>query len=60
MPCYVNSCLTGRGIPVSCEVAFGHYGKALFEVFKYIGVSVDEIGFNQPKGMLYMTENPWG
>jgi hypothetical protein len=29
-------------------------------VFKYIGVSVDEIGFNQPKGMLYKTENPWG
>lgn len=40
-------------------VAFGHYGKTLFEVFKYIGVDVDEIGFNQPKGMLYKTENPF-
>lgn len=40
-------------------VAFGHYGKELFEVFKYIGVDVDEIGFNQPKGMLYKTENPF-
>ena len=40
-------------------VAFGHYGKALYEVFKYIGVEVDEIGFNQPKGMLYKTENPF-
>ena len=40
-------------------VAFGHYGKALYEVFKYIGVDVDEIGFNQPKGMLYKTENPF-
>ncbi len=40
-------------------VAFGHYGKALYEVFKYIGVPVEEIGFNQPKGMLYKTENPF-
>lgn len=40
-------------------VAFGHFGKALYEVFKYIGVDVDEIGFNQPKGMLYKTENPF-
>ncbi len=40
-------------------VAFGHYGKALYEVFKYIGVEVEEIGFNQPKGMLYKGENPF-
>ena len=40
-------------------VAFGHYGKALYEVFKFIGVDVEEIGFNQPKGMLYETENPF-
>ncbi len=40
-------------------VAFGHYGKALFEVFKYLGVEPGEIGFNQPKGMLYKTENPF-
>ncbi|MCQ2541263.1 MAG: L-fucose/L-arabinose isomerase family protein [Lachnospiraceae bacterium] len=40
-------------------VAFGHHGKALYEVFKYIGVPVEEIGFNQPKGMLYKTENPF-
>ena len=40
-------------------VAFGHHGKALYEVFKYIGVCVDEIGYNQPKGVLYKTENPF-
>lgn len=40
-------------------VAFGHFGKTLFEVFKLIGVDVEEIGFNQPKGMLYKTENPF-
>ena len=41
-------------------VAFGNYGKALYEVFKYIGVPVEEIGYNRPKGVLYPTENPWG
>lgn len=40
-------------------VAFGHFGKALYEVFKFIGVEVDEIGYNQPKGVLYKTENPF-
>ena len=40
-------------------VAFGHYGKALYEVFKYIGVPVEEIGYNQPAGVRYPTENPF-
>ncbi len=40
-------------------VAFGHFGKELFEVFKYIGVEPTEIGYNQPKGVRYPTENPW-
>ena len=40
-------------------VAFGNYGRALFEVFKYIGVEVDEIGYNQPAGVRYPTENPF-
>jgi len=48
------------GYPHHGAVAFGHYGKALYEVFKYIGVDVSEIGYNQPKGMRYPTENPWG
>ncbi len=40
-------------------VAFGHYGKALYEVFKYLGVAVEEIGYNQPAGVRYPTENPF-
>ena len=40
-------------------VAFGHYGKALYEVFKYVGVDVKEIGYNQPAGVRYLTENPF-
>ena len=40
-------------------VAFGHFGKTLYEVFKYIGVDVSEIGYNQPAGVRYPTENPF-
>lgn len=40
-------------------VAFGNFGKALYEVFKYIGVEVEEIGYNQPKNERYKTENPF-
>ncbi len=38
-------------------VAFGHHGKAIFEVFKYLGVA--DIGYNQPKSLPYKTENPF-
>lgn len=38
-------------------VAFGHFGKAIFEVFKYLGIA--EIGYNQPKCLPYPTENPF-
>jgi L-fucose isomerase-like protein len=38
-------------------VAFGHFGKQLFEVFKYLGV--EEIGYNHPAGVLYKNENPF-
>jgi len=38
-------------------VAFGHFGKELFEVFKYLGVA--DTSFNQPKGMMYKSENPF-
>ena len=51
--------LIEKNFPHHGAVAFGHVGKAIYEVFKYIGVAVDEIGFNQPKGMLYRTENPF-
>lgn len=51
--------LIEKNYPHHGAVAFGHFGKALFEVFKYIGVCQDEIGFNQPKGMLYKSENPF-
>ena len=51
--------LIEKNFPHHGAVAFGHFGKTFYEVFKYIGVDVDEIGFNQPKNMLYKTENPF-
>ena len=51
--------LIEKNFPHHGAVAFGHYGKALYEVFKYAGVPVEDINFNQPKGMLYKTENPF-
>ena len=51
--------LIEKNYPHHGAVAFGHYGKALFEVFKYIGVDVSEIGYNQPKNIPYPTENPF-
>ena len=47
------------GFPHHGAVAFGHVGKTLFEVFKYLGVEPAAIGYNQPKSMRYPTENPF-
>lgn len=51
--------LVEKNYPHHGAVAFGHFGKALYEVFKYLGVEVEEINYNQPKGTLYPTENPF-
>jgi L-fucose isomerase-like protein len=51
--------LIGKNFPHHGAVAFGHFGKALFEVFKYIGVCTCEIGYNQPASLPYPTENPF-
>ncbi len=49
--------LVEKNFPHHGAVAFGHFGKSIFSLFKYLGV--EDIGFNQPKGMLYKTENPF-
>jgi L-fucose isomerase-like protein len=49
--------LVQKRYPHHGAVAFGHYGKALFEVFKYLGIS--DIAYNQPKSLPYPTENPF-
>ena len=49
--------LIEKNYPHHGAVAFGHCGKALFNVFRYLGVT--DIGFNQPAGMMYPSENPF-
>ena len=49
--------LIQKRYPHHGAVAFGHYGKALFEVFKFLGVG--DIAYNQPKTLPYPTENPF-
>lgn len=49
--------LIEKNYPHHAAVAFGRHGKALFNLFRYLGV--EDIGFNRPAGMLYSTENPF-
>ncbi len=49
--------LIQKRYPHHGAVAFGHHGKALLEVFKFLGVK--DIAYNQPKSLPYPTENPF-
>ncbi|MDR1440630.1 MAG: fucose isomerase [Clostridiales bacterium] len=49
--------LIEKRYPHHGAVAFGHIGKALFEVFRYLGVA--DIAHNRKKADLYDTESPF-
>ena len=49
--------LIEKRYPHHGAVAFGHYGKALFDVMRFLGV--EDIAYNQPKTLPYPTENPF-
>ena len=49
--------LIENGFPHHGAVAFGHFGKTLFEVFKYLGA--EKVDYNQPASLPYATENPF-
>ncbi len=49
--------LIQKRYPHHGAVCFSHVGKALFEVFKFLGVK--DIAYNQPKSLPYPTENPF-
>ncbi len=51
--------LIGKNYPHHGAVMFGHYGKALYDALKYIGVEPTEIGYNRPAGVRYTDENPF-
>ena len=54
---FYHHVLIQKRYPHHGAVAFGHYGKALFEVFKFLGIA--DIAYNQPKNLPYPTENPF-
>ncbi|MEG0146233.1 MAG: fucose isomerase, partial [Clostridia bacterium] len=45
------------GYPHHGAVAFGNIGKSLYAVMNWLGAT--KVSFNQPKGMMYPTENPF-
>ena len=49
--------LIEKRYPHHGAVAFGHYGKALFDVFRFLGIQ--DIAYNQPANLPYPTENPF-
>ena len=53
---YRHVLIAGR-YPHHGAVAFGHVGRALFDVFAYLGIK--RISYNQPKNLPYSTENPF-
>ena len=50
--------LIQKRFPHHGAVAFGHYGKPLYSLFRYLGVK--DVQYNRPKSQPYPTENPWG
>ena len=49
--------LLEKRYPHHGAVAFGHYGRLLFEVFRFLGIA--DISYNRPKTLPYPTENPF-
>ena len=63
----INELMT-KGLRIDCNDKLGktiifaenhNHAEAIFEVFKYLGVELSEIGYNQPEGVRYPSENPW-
>ena len=49
--------LIEKHYPHHGAVAFGHQGKALFSLFRYLAIG--DISYNQPASLPYPTENPF-
>lgn len=51
--------LLANHFPHHGAVAFGQHGKALYEIFRYLGLGPEEISYNRPRGERYPGENPF-
>lgn len=54
---FYRNVLIAKRFPHHGAVAFGHYGKILSEVFKYLGVK--DIAYNRPANLPYPNELPF-
>ena len=51
--------LIEKNFPHHGAVAFGHHGKAIYDLFSYLGIADGDIGYNKPEGDKYPSENPF-
>ncbi len=51
--------LIEKNYPHHAAILFGKYGKYLFEIFKYIGIDLQDIDYNKCKDRYYPSENPF-
>lgn len=51
--------LIEKNYPHHGAVAFGHYGKPLYDLFKLLGVEYNEIDYNRTESQRYDSENPF-
>ncbi|MBQ6395447.1 MAG: fucose isomerase [Atopobiaceae bacterium] len=54
---FYRNVLIEKHFPHHGAVTFAHNGKALFDVFRFLGI--DDIEYNHPAGVLYAHENPF-
>ena len=54
---FYRNVLIEKRFPHHGAVAFNHCGRALFDVFRFLGV--EDISYNQPASQPYPTENPF-
>lgn len=54
---FYRNVLIDKHYPHHGAVAFGHYGKILSEVFRYLGI--EDIAYNQPSSLPYPKELPF-
>ena len=51
--------LIEKNYPHHAAVMFGHFGMYLFEVFKYLGICIEDIDYNKCRDKYYPAENPF-
>lgn len=51
--------LIEKNYPHHAAILFGHYGRYLYEIFKYIGVPIEDIDYNKCRDKYYPAENPF-